>query len=92
MPLFLIENEDNQAWYYGLQTSLSARFPNSFYTQIGATAQFSYLIQKTQITPVINAPALNMTFDIGYQNARNGWDCEYQWMAKLAYAFEKTNQ
>lgn len=70
---FLIENEDNQAWYYGLQTSLSARFPNSFYTQIGATAQFSYLIQKTQITPVINAPALNMTFDIGYQNARNGW-------------------
>ncbi len=70
---FLIENEDNQAWYYGLQTSLSARLPNSFYTQIGATTQFSYLIQKTQITPVINAPALNITFDIGYQNAQNGW-------------------
>ena len=70
---FLIENEDNQAWYYGLQNSFSARFPSSLYMQIGATAQFSYLIQKTQITPVINAPALNMTFDIGYQNAQNGW-------------------
>lgn len=70
---FLIENEDNQAWYYGIQTSFTAHLPNSLYIQIGATAQFSYLLKKTQITPVVNAPALNMTFDIGYQNMQNGW-------------------
>jgi outer membrane receptor for ferrienterochelin and colicins len=72
----VISNDSTHVLYYGLQTNLEVRYAIPFYTRIGATFQQSYLLRKTvaetSFEQMINAPALNATFDIGYDNERKG--------------------
>ena len=72
----LFSNDSTHVLYFGLQTSLEARFSIPLYLRVAATFQQSYLLRKTaqetSFEQQINAPALNANFELGYDNEAKG--------------------